>query len=178
MTDQIAETEDASTERYGGAIAAIRRRREDIIREGGHLNLLVPSYDGNLKIRYRDLSDAEHDELAKRFERAKSREDAKGQRESGADMLIKHCERIFVRDSSEDEFQVLEENGDPFRFDKRLAPLLGLESESAREVVLDLFSPSDGTRRRHPDAIAPHIEAIFSWRQGREEEIDRRLLGE
>lgn len=176
MSDTSSSAPDDSG--YGSALAAIRKRREEIIKEGGHLDLLVPGYQGNLKVRYRDLSDPEHDELAKRFERARNRDDTAGERESGADILIKHCERIYVREPGAEKFEVLEESGDPFRFDKRLAPLLGLESETAREVVLDVFSPSEGPRRRHPDAIAPHIEAIFAWRQGREEEIDKRLLGE
>lgn len=178
MTDNPTPIETSVEDNYGSALAAIRKRRDEIIKEGGHLDLLVPGYEGNLKVRYRDLSDAEHDELAKRFERARKRDDTAGERESGADILIKHCERIYVREPGADEFVELEENGDPFRFDKRLAPLLGLGSETAREVVLDVFSPSNGPRRRHPDAIAPHIEAIFAWRQGREEEIDKRLLGE
>jgi hypothetical protein len=179
VTEAAKATADPpAEERFGGALAAIRQRRDQIIREGGHLDLLVPGYQGNLKVRYRDLSDTEHDEMAKRFERARNRDDTQGERESGADILIKHCERIYVREPGAEEFQELEENGDPFRFDKRLGALLGLGSETAREVVLDVFSPSQGPRRRHPDAIAPHIEAIFAWRQGREEEIDRRLLGE
>lgn len=171
-------TTSANEPAFGSALAAIRNRREEIITKGGHLDLLVPDYEGNLKVRYRDLSDAEHDEMAKRFQKARRRDDTQGERESGADILIKHCERIFVREPDQEEFVELEEGGDPFRFDKRLGSLLGLPGETAREVVLDVFSPSDGRRRRNPDAIAPHIEAIFAWRQGRSEEIDRSLLGE
>lgn len=172
------ETPAANEPAFGSALAAIKRRREEIITKGGHLDLLVPDYEGNLKVRYRDLSDVEHDEMAKRFQSARRRDDTQGERESGADILIKHCERIFVREPGQEKFVELEEDGDPFRFDKRLGNLLGLAGESAREVVLDVFSPSDGTRRRNPDAIAPHIESIFAWRQGRADEIDRSLLGE
>lgn len=169
---------DVGEERVGSAIAAIRKRREEIIGKG-HIDLLVPGYEGNLKVRYRDLSDKEHDQLAKQFERAKHRDDMEGEREAIANLLIAHCDRIFVREPDTDEFMLLEENNDPLKFERRLAALLGLSAERAREVVLDVFSPrKDENRRCQPDAIAPHMEAIFAWRQGREDEINQALLGE
>jgi hypothetical protein len=163
---------------FSGALAAVKRRRKEIIELEGHLDLLVPAYEGTLKVRYRDLSDPEHDELAKKFEQARRVDTKKADREQGADILIKHCERIYVREGDGD-WQLLEENNDPYRFDKRLGGLLELESNTAREVVLDVFSPVDDKgKRRHPDAIGQHVESIFAWRAGRRDDIDRQLLGE
>lgn len=181
VTDPDVSAEaDTMDDRYGSAIADIRKQREEI-QGKGHLDLLVPGYKGKLMVKYRDLTDKQHDELAKRFERAQQREDAEGEREAIADILIAHCDRIYVLDPATEQFIELEENGDPLKFERRLAALLGLPGERSREVVVDVFSPmkdGDSRRRCHPDAIAPHMEAIFAWRQGREEEINRRLLGE
>jgi hypothetical protein len=164
-----------------GALSKIRQRRAEIIKEGGNLELLVPDYDDNLKISYRDLSDAEHDKFAKRLERARNNDDTKAERDSGADILIQHCDRIYVREDEDSPWLLLEDQkAGPLRFGKRTAELLGLAANTARETVLDVFSPpaEDGTIRRNPDAIVPHINAIFAWRQGRQEDIDRALLGE
>lgn len=184
MSDEHREPDapeaDTGTPALEGALGAIRARRAEIIKKGGNLELLVPDYDDNLKIEYRDLSDAEHDQLAKKLEKARNNEDTKAERDTGADILIKHCERIWVREDDESPWLVLEDGNGPLRFSRPLAELLGLESKSARETVLDVFSPAadDGTRRRNPDSIVPHINAIFAWRQGRQDDIDRALLGE
>jgi hypothetical protein len=178
----VADETDSSlsTEQLDGAIAAIKKRRQEIISKGGNLELLVPGYDGNLKVSYRDLSDAEHDQLAKKLEKARNNEDTAAERDTGADILIKHADKIYVRETDESPWLLLEDKNGPFRFERRLGDVLGLDAKTARETVLDVFSPpaDDGTKRRNPDSIVPHINAIFAWRQGRQDDIDRALLGE
>jgi hypothetical protein len=179
MTDtaeQVAAA-DEGNEGFVGALDAIRHRRNEIIGKGT-LELLVPEYKGTLKVRYRDLTDPQHEEAAKRFRRAQQREDIEGERESMADVLIAHCDRIYVRESEDAPYQELEQNGDPLKFESRLAKLLDLDAETARLVVLDVFSPKEGNRRRQPDAVALHVNAIFAWREGRQGDISETLLGE
>jgi hypothetical protein len=164
-------------EPLGGAMETIRHKRNKIIAKD-HLELLVPGYEGTLKVKYRALSDGQHDEAAKRVRRAEEREDVEGRRESMADVLILHCDRIYVRESDDAPFQELEQHGEPLKFESRLASLLDVGVDTARAVVLEVFSPKEDGRRRQPDAIALHVNAIFSWREGRENEIDEALLGE
>lgn len=168
------------TERRDSAIAAIRKRREEII-DKGTLDLLVPNYDGNLKVRYRDLNDKEHDALANKLERAKTQGDPEAEREAIAGILVAHCDRIYVREPESESWLVLEDDDGPLRFERRLVAILGLEGtlQKAKEVVLEVFSPKkDENLRCQPDAIAPHMNAIFAWRQGRVNEINGALLGE
>jgi hypothetical protein len=186
MSDTPAEITTPETdgpsqqERLDSAVAAVRKRR-DQIRAKGYKDLLVPNYEGNLKIRYQDLNDKQHDQLAERYRRASERDDAEGEREAIANILIAHCERIFVREPGEEEWLLLENEHGPLRFDRYLAEALGLDAATAVEVVLEVFSPKkegDKERRCQPDAIAPHMEAIFAWRQGQEDRISSSLLGE
>ncbi|HVQ60377.1 MAG TPA: hypothetical protein VMS60_15865 [Solirubrobacterales bacterium] len=175
-----SDSTDPAEERVGSAIAAIRKRRDEI-RGKGFLDLLVPGYKGNLKVRYKDLNDKEHDQLAKRYQRANERDDVEGEREAISNILIAHCERIFVRESGVEEWLLLEKGNGPLRFDRQLAEVLELAAETAVETVLEVFSPKkegEENKRCQPDAIAPHMEAIFAWRQGQEDRISDALLGE
>ena len=167
-------------ERLDSALAAVRERR-DAIRGKGYIDLLVPGYKGDLKVRYQDLNDKQHDQLAERYRRASERDDAEGEREAIANILIAHCERIFVREPGAEDWLLLQNENGPIRFDRYLAEALGLGADKSVEVVLEVFSPQkegEKERRCQPDAIAPHMEAIFAWRQGQEDRINAALVGE
>jgi hypothetical protein len=116
--------------------------------------------------------------LAERVDDADEREDTEAKREGIADVLIAHCKEVLVRDPASREDIPIADEGGPMTFGKPLAAAMHLDAETARGVVLEIFSPKDENGvRSHPDAIAPHMEAIFAWRQGREDEISKDLLG-
>jgi hypothetical protein len=145
----------------------IRAEREAIASEKT-LDLLVPGYSDLLAVRYRSISDRELEQYIKR---------AQGEQQSiGAnlDLLIQTCETILYRESDEQDFTpALDENGDKIRFDIRLAEMLGIDANTARETVSGFFSP-DGAQ---PLAVAQHIGAVADWLQGKSSEIDPALLG-
>jgi hypothetical protein len=166
------------TPEYAAGLEAVREQR-DKIKGKKVLELLVPGYKGKMRVVYKDLTDAQHEKLAERVDDAEERNDTEGFREGIADVLIAHCREVQVRLPSTGEFVPIADKGGPMTFGKPLAEAMHLDADTARGVVLEIFSPKDEETgvRTQPDAIAPHMQAIFAWRQGREEEISKDLLG-
>lgn len=179
--EQTPGADDApTTTKLGAALDGIRKQRSAMIGKD-YLDLLVPGYEGNLKIRYRNLSDEEHDQLTKAVERANEKEDTAGERRATANVLVKHHDMIFVRESGDEEFILLEEGDGPIRFGREIVRVLGLSDtvDTATMAVIETFSPIDEKgRRTQPDAMATHMQAIVAWRQGRMEDINKAVLGE
>lgn len=146
----------------------IRAEREAIAAEK-NLDLIVPGYSGLLGVRYRSISDKEMERYATRIQK----EGDAGIR-AGYDLLIEACESILVRVEADDDFEILEDdNGDPVRFDIRLAEFLGFEATSARETVAATFSPEGVQSLAGFDQAA----ALLAWLQGKSADIDPALLG-
>lgn len=171
----------------GGALAGIAKRNEEI-RSEAHLDLQVPGYEGQMKVRYRLLPEAEMDRLGRRIEDVKRGEGVVGAWKIEADSLVAMCDRIYVRAPGEDEYQVLEDGTGPVRFEGRFAQILGkagvkVNGAKATEIVLDFFSPraepeNPASPRLMPNAMETHTNAIFAWSRGERENISRKLLGE
>jgi len=171
-------TTTAQAPAWAAGLEEVREQR-DKIKGKKTLPLLVPGYKGKMRIVYKDLTDAQHEELAERVDDAEERKDTEGMREGIADILIAHCKEVQVRIPGTGEFEAIADKGGPMTFGRPLAEAMRLDADTARGVVLEIFSPKDEETgvRSQPDAIAPHMEAIFAWRQGREDEISRDLLG-
>lgn len=139
------------------------------------LDLLVPGYSGLVGVRYRALSEREFSEcLPKQQGGIKAEISFEDTFRANYSLLITACETIIWREEESDEFQpALDENGDPIRFDVRLAEYLGFEAETARETVAGFFAP-EGTR---PLAVAAHANAVTAWLNGNTADIDAVLLG-
>ncbi len=163
------------TERFGGTLGRLREQRESI-RSEETLDLRVPGYD-DLQVRYKLMSEKATEEVAKKIEAAQRSGSGRKNLDAVADFLIAACDSVLVRDG--DGFECLvDDSGVPVRFDATLAEALGFESETARDIVLETFSPKgDDGLRRHPDSMIDQFMAIASWRRGRAYEIDRDLLG-
>lgn len=166
---------EAETPNHGSTLARIREQR-DSIRRQNKLDLRVPGYE-DLKVSYKLMTEGQTEKVARKIESAQRSGDGKKSLDAAADFLIAACDSILVR--VEDGFEPLvDDERATVRFDSRLAEMLGFEAGSAREVVLETFSPEgDDGLRRNPDAMIDHFTAIASWRRGREYEIDRDLLG-
>jgi hypothetical protein len=191
--DVVSQTPGAPSEKhqspqYGGALAGIAKRHEEI-RAESHLTLFIPSYEGHMKVRYRLLPEVDMDKLGRRIEEAQRGEGVAAALDVEADILVQMCDRIFVRDPEADEYQVLEDEKGPVRFESHLAAILSQagvqfsDEQRAREIVQDLFSPrqdpsNPSSPRSHPQAMELHTNAILAWHRGQKESIDRRLLGE
>lgn len=176
--------------RYGGALAGIAQRHEEI-RSEKTLDLQIPGYEGKMKVRYRLLPEAEMDRLADRIdENTRGASGMTVSLEVEADMLVAMCDRVFVREPEQEDaaWQVLEDETGPVRFEGRFAAILKqagatINDTRARETVLDFFSPREDpsnptSPRTQPQAIEAHTNALVLWHRGQKESISRRLLGE
>lgn len=173
-----AESAAEPDQKFGGAFGRIKAQRAAIVAKEG-LKLRVPGYE-DLQVRYKLMPEKTMEEVGRKMESAK-RQGVSGKRmmEIAADFLVSACDCIEVRDDSGAFVDLLDDHSAEVRFDNRLADCLGIPVEEARAVVLETFSPeADDGLRRHPDSIIDHLEAIGSWRKGREYEIDQDLLGE
>lgn len=172
---------------YGGALAGIAKRHEEI-RADKTLDLFVPGYEGMMKVRYRLLPEAEMDRLGRRIEEVKRGEGVAGAWKVEADSLVAMCDRILLREPPAEDYEVMEDEHGPIRFEGRFAQALekaGVKVSGAKatEIVLDFFSPrsepdNPSSPRLLPNAMDRHTGAIFKWSRGEKENIDRTLLGE
>lgn len=153
-------------------LEALRARREELATHKT-LVLNVPGYGGHLAIRYKSIPGP--DVNAFLAEASKSGNERKLV-EVNADLLIRTCDAILVRQTPDGELEPLDENADaPTTFSTGTLPeLLNVTASSAREEVFAVFSP-DGAQ---PLAVGRHADALASWLQGSADEIDETLLGE
>jgi hypothetical protein len=162
----IPEVEEAPT-----GLLSIRdqiRAERDELKTETKLDLVVPGYE-MIGVRYRGIPSRELDAFAKSLSKSKE-----GMR-TAADVLIRCCESILVRPHGDDALEPLEDDqGDCLKFDQRLADFLGIEAATAREIVIQLFSP-DGVQTL---AAFEHANAVMEWMQGKGSQIDPSLLGE
>lgn len=190
MSEQKAPTEapeaaSTPTNALSGALAKIGEQHKKL-RDQKTLDLQIPGYEGLMKVRYRLLPEAEMDRLSKRLEAVKD-EGVIGSWEAEADTIVALCDRIYLRENTDDEWQVLQDDNGPIRFGASFAQALeavGIQvgSGRARESVIDFFSPradpSDPTSaRQFPNAMERHTNAIILWNRNQTELIARDLLG-
>lgn len=145
----------------GSLLAAVRARRAERIADE-HLTLPVPTWGGELCVRYRVV---DREELERQSEGERSATD------SDCDFLIAACERVLVRDAAGGLRDVAPPEPLPFRFDVRLAELLGYQAEGAREVVRFLFN-SNGL------AIGEQALTVLNWMRDTGARVEGAILGE
>ncbi|HEX5592023.1 MAG TPA: hypothetical protein VFX35_01605 [Solirubrobacterales bacterium] len=166
-------------EKYAGAVGRAREQR-DKIRGKSSLELRIPDYE-DLQISYKLMSEKVTEEVAKQIQKAQRSERGNLVIDAAVNFLISACRAVQVRSGESGKFEDLVDDEDqPVRFDETLAEFLGFEFETAKDVLLETFSPKgdeDGLRR-NPDAPMDHFQALASWRRGRAHEIDSDLLGE
>lgn len=150
------------------AIERIRQRRRDLAADK-HLTLDVPGYGGHLAIRYHAIPLEEVNKFAAKIARGDGEV-----MEANADLLIRCCDAILVRQQPDGKLEPIAD-GEATTFSTATLPaLLGVEADSARKEVFAVFSP-DGS---HPMAVGQHGDAVVSWLQGNTDGIDKALLGE
>jgi hypothetical protein len=179
------EAAGAPVNALSGALAKIGEQHKKL-RDQKTLDLQVPGYEGLMKVRYRLLPEAEMDRLSKRLEAVKD-EGVSGSWEAEADTIVALCDRIYLRESTDDEWQVFQDDNGPIRFGSSFAQAVegaGIKvgSGRARESVIDFFSPradpDDPTSpRQFPNAMERHTNAIILWNRNQTELIARDLLG-
>lgn len=166
-----------NADRYGGALGRAREQRQAILRKEG-LTLRIPGYE-DLRVRYKLMSEKVTEEVAKQVQAAQRSEKGNKVIDAALDFLIAACKVIEVRGEDGKFEDLVDDQDQPVRFEASLAEFLGFEAETAKEIVLETFSPEgEDSLRRNPDAPMDHFQAIALWRRGRVHEIDSDLLGE
>jgi hypothetical protein len=154
----------------GDRLAAIRQRRKELTQKRA-LTLIVPGYGGLVAVRYKALP---REEFAAYYN--KLQEQAEPTENDNLDLLIRCCQAVLVRQTTDDEWEPFDlDQAEPTTFSSgNLATLLGEEANSAREEVKVLFSP-DGSQPMAPEA---HVDPLISWQSDVDFKVDRALLGE
>lgn len=161
------------------ALDSLRARRAELSRDRT-LDVPVPGWpDGLLIARYGPPEPGGLDGIvgaARRFE-------AEGQQDvelaAAADTLIELCRELLTtgEDGEPVGLAQLAGEGQPIRFDSRLAEHLGFDAGSARECVYGVF-PQDEQGRVLDFTVRSHAQQVIGWigRIGRE--ADTALAGE
>lgn len=148
------------------------RAKRDELRKQQTLTLLVPGYEDELAVRYRAIPGDDMNKFQKRLVKTEA-----GMK-TAEEVMIRCCDTVMAIDDEGRKLEPLvgdrEENDFIVLSDMRLAEYLGFEAKSVHEIIAGTFSPDD-TR---PLAAFTHAQALMSWMQGKNEEIDKSLLGE
>jgi len=168
----------ASRPAVSTTLAKVREAREAIGKRNT-LTLKVPGYEetlgeGNvLLVRYKAVKGNTITKLAERMQKSKDDDAAMN---IAADVLIRTCDAILLREGDDAKAEALDPSADePTTFSTATLPeLLGFTAETAREEVFGLFSP-EGV---HDLAVVDQAGAVINWLQGKVGEIDQELLGE
>jgi len=155
----------------GSPKARLRAKREEL-RQKKEIDLIVPGYGGVLAVRYRAVKQEDFERLGQRI--AQMGADNVTALDAAIDLLTESCVTMLYRDEPDQIFEPLEDDaGKPITYSPALAELLGFEANTAREVVLGVFSP-DGVKDLSP---LVHGNALSEWMQGNDDRINRSLLG-
>jgi len=174
MTDALANLEaEVAVEPNSSVLDAIKARRKELA-GSKTLTLQVPGYGGHLLIKYKAVSEKELRPITQKVEKSLNSNKESSYLDLAADLLIKACDDVLVRETVDAEPEPINQQGATTFSTGTLNDYLGLEAKTAREEVFQLFSP-DGSQ---PLAATQHAQAITSWLQGNLEEIDKQLLGE
>lgn len=158
MEERDAPTEAPEIESRAGSslLDELRAKRAEATQDR-RLELDVPGYEGLLVVRYRPTTWEEDKKISEKLERSKN---PRKELYAALDTLITACDQILLRKHDGTLVPIEQEDpsqGDePVRFDGRFAAIMGLETGSAREVVLATF-------KHNHRAIGVHGEELGKW---------------
>lgn len=147
----------------GSLLDRVRARRDERLADE-HLDLPVPTWDGDLVARYRVVQGEVWERITKRLQSGKSDPN------TDADFLVAACSSVLLRDE-DGRLQPIEHEGREVGFDKGLASVLGLEVERAREVVAFLVGDN-------PVALGLLSAKVVGWMQDTSAEVEGQIVGE
>jgi hypothetical protein len=151
---------------------AVRKRREALVQDR-YLDLEVPGYNRCLVLRCGPI-DAK--KLGQVRERAAKVGGGAAMLDFGfnADVITDSCREVLGRRSPEDELEGIDPEGEPVRIDARLAELLGVKADRARDLLRALYSGAPS-----PEVAIERAQIdLYQWSSGQEAELEEDLLGE
>lgn len=152
---------------------ALRAKRQEIA-ANKETDIRLPGYDNPIVlVRYRVLDGKETQDIAKRNQKIRDRFEF-GTAVS-LDTIIRACTGFYytLPDDPSGEVHPLNDiQGEHLtKYDSRTADYFGLETESARDVVIGIFGGNEV-------AVGQHAVQLSRWMGNTSREIDSDLLGE
>lgn len=150
-------------------LGRLKAQREERLADE-HLDLPIPSWEGNLVGRYRVLR---RDEMNRIWggTRPGSRQPGQRNPNSDRDFIAAACQAILARDEEGNLITLLEDSGVPMTYGEALAGQLGIDAQGAREVIGYVFGDNEL-------AISAHGLKIFEWMQDTSREVEGAIVGE
>lgn len=145
------EQEDFARNGDGTLLDGLRKKREGISKDRT-MDLDIPGYDGELAVRYGIVP---WDELKVIGEKAQESRARRKELMAHADTLIRACRTILLKNQTTGEMQPANEiikeykDGEPVRFDERLAEMFKLDTKSARETLFAVFANDLAVTAQH-----------------------------
>lgn len=141
------------------ALERIRAKHASGRKQNSTVDLDVPGFDGDVKVRYR----VPPWEESRRIEMAGAKDPSDyAELRVMMDEMIHSCDSILV--NTAEGMVPLTENGVLIRFDPRLAEAFGIAHDEARDIVLGLFAaPDDVGTKRAPYMVAEHYSQFLAW---------------
>lgn len=148
----------------------LRARREEAIGDR-FVDLDVPGWASCLALRCGSVSSGNMRRLRQRLEKSRSPD---RDFNYACDVLTAACREVRGRARASDRMTTLVIDGEPLRLDLQLGEALGLQAQSARDVVRQLFD-----RAPTPDvAVGATIQRYIEWAGALDDEADEDYLGE
>ena len=158
------------------ALGEVRRRRDELLAKRAALTLPLPTWSGELAARYRVLHERDAALIAHTLNATNGRsEESVGDVPLFLRILADACTGVLVR-NGDGELHPVERDGDPVRFDKRLAEAMGFEAASSPDVVRALFSDEHG--ELVVGALTTHVRTVTEWMNDPTRSVEGELLGE
>jgi hypothetical protein len=167
--EQLETVEMAAVE--SPILDSIRARRAEQAKER-HYDIDLPGYGGLLVLRCQPIPARTLTVLRERLERSRSPD---RDYNLNADTLIAACREVLGRAEAHHPLTVLtDQNDEAVKVDERLAEMLRLPAESARDVLRCLFEGANSPEAAVMMAAGQYME----WAASANGELDEELLGE
>jgi hypothetical protein len=154
-------------------LGALREKRKELA-EKKETYIAIPGYDSSppiLLALYRLVDGTEIDKIGRKI-RSETKSEWQRQILSAVDLFITACEGIYFDMDDGNGPQQLEVNKTPVSgYNEDLAAALGIEAETARQVVFGVFSGNDV-------AIMQHSVRLGMWMGDTSRNVDELFLGE
>jgi hypothetical protein len=151
---------------------AIRKRYDDLAVER-HYDLEVPGWHGCFVLRCGPINSKKLGQVRERLSRGGGGT-AMFDFAFNADVIIDSCREVLVRLKREDELESVDPGGEAVGIDARLADLLHIKTNRARDLLLAIYkgapSPEVAIERAQID--------LYQWSSGAEQELEEDVLGE
>jgi hypothetical protein len=160
---------DASENGHRSHLDFLRARHTELARDRT-LDLDVPGYQGRLVVRYGAVPYATVARSARVLSEPGASADAMFA--SSADTLIAACREVLYR-GEDGELEAIGPDA-PYRYDQKLADLLGSATTTARQLVHWLFGGDEAAKVR----IGSQAGELVGWLQDVDSETTEALAGE